>query len=925
MRLQAIEIEAFRGFGETFSFSFQDADVLVLYGPNGHGKTSFFDAIEWALTGKLFRYEEEETQERKQYRYVGNKFHQARNPRVRLEAGMEDGQVVVLTRTGTAKPTDTTDAEKSSLVLTVDEVSYTGEEAEVQLRDLLVHRGWQEVMTDVGKGLFLTHLLSQERMNRFLRGMKESERYENVSMVFGTEPYNNRYRNLFQEAKKVMERRLGDLEAQKQSLLAEHRALQPQLAELASLVADVLPEQSQLSAVEDLSVERIHEERRALQQEQEKLQGVQVKLTRARQAYNEWQERKPVYEANLQELKRYQSLEELDTRLRKLEWLQQRVPEYEKNGNRQAELVQNRAIREQSVQDLREEQATAEHVFNLLKKAGLSPEPAARIEWLAHLRRTVVDDLRAESAWAPWKRFAALVQSMEQAAMQSIQLQRLRKQAHCGREDAQSALTAYRSVQEQYNRLLISLRDHVNGHQDLQACPACGTSGITAAHILAHVQHQQEQVDPQLMQFQERLDQAAHRLQTVQAEWEAAEAFFQTQYGQFAKELESWQAQLLQSQSEMKRQQQTANLEQAELSELEQSLADFQHRAQSLGLQATGADLGEEIQQQLRQTRQQWVDLAAEERNTWRESCESCKQTVLQAKEIRHALKESLQALALHPKEAEAASLLLEGAEQEYQARQTDLISRMIQVDSLLHQLETVSALRRYRQLLQQEQALQARLQAVESRVGELTERIEVVKSVRNKVPEAVAKMNNEVMEGLFSTMRSIFLKLNSHPLFCELDHDTVKKRNLNHLFLTVLTGEQSGELVEANPSYIFSSAQVNAVALSFFLAMALQQQWSPLQLIALDDPVQSMDDLNVLALIDLIRNLLQDPSNTRRQFIISTHDSSFYEWMLKKFRFLRVGFIEYESYSEKGPQTYRDVVPPLHSDFDIRTAAWKS
>lgn len=106
----------------------------------------------------------------------------------------------------------------------------------------------------------------------------------------------------------------------------------------------------------------------------------------------------------------------------------------------------------------------------------------------------------------------------------------------------------------------------------------------------------------------------------------------------------------------------------------------------------------------------------------------------------------------------------------------------------------------------------------------------------------------------------------------------------------------------QANPAYIFSAAQVNATAVSFFLAMALRQQWSPLEFIAMDDPVQSMDDLNVVALIDLIRSLADPKLNVRKQFIISTHDTTFYQLMRKKFRMLNVGVIEYESYSERGP-----------------------
>jgi exonuclease SbcC len=54
IRLQRVEIENFRAYRRPQSFDF-DADVIVLYGPNGFGKTSFFDAVDFAATGDIGR------------------------------------------------------------------------------------------------------------------------------------------------------------------------------------------------------------------------------------------------------------------------------------------------------------------------------------------------------------------------------------------------------------------------------------------------------------------------------------------------------------------------------------------------------------------------------------------------------------------------------------------------------------------------------------------------------------------------------------------------------------------------------------------------------------------------------------------------------------------------------------------------------
>ncbi|MHB1167305.1 MAG: ABC-three component system middle component 1, partial [Carboxydocellales bacterium] len=53
-RIKSVVIEAFRAYKKKQEFDV-DADVVVLYGPNGLGKTSFFDAIDYVCTGRIGR------------------------------------------------------------------------------------------------------------------------------------------------------------------------------------------------------------------------------------------------------------------------------------------------------------------------------------------------------------------------------------------------------------------------------------------------------------------------------------------------------------------------------------------------------------------------------------------------------------------------------------------------------------------------------------------------------------------------------------------------------------------------------------------------------------------------------------------------------------------------------------------------------
>ncbi|RKG86133.1 hypothetical protein D7W82_17530 [Corallococcus sp. CA049B] len=53
-RISRLEIENFKGFSDTIDLNF-DAEIVLLVGPNGRGKTSTIEALELAVTGKIGR------------------------------------------------------------------------------------------------------------------------------------------------------------------------------------------------------------------------------------------------------------------------------------------------------------------------------------------------------------------------------------------------------------------------------------------------------------------------------------------------------------------------------------------------------------------------------------------------------------------------------------------------------------------------------------------------------------------------------------------------------------------------------------------------------------------------------------------------------------------------------------------------------
>ena len=85
------------------------------------------------------------------------------------------------------------------------------------------------------------------------------------------------------------------------------------------------------------------------------------------------------------------------------------------------------------------------------------------------------------------------------------------------------------------------------------------------------------------------------------------------------------------------------------------------------------------------------------------------------------------------------------------------------------------------------------------------------------------------------------------------------------------------------SPEFFLSAAQMSVLALSIFLALSRSQSWSNLDVIMLDDPVQHLDDLDAVALLDGLRAVSRQPH--AKQLIVSTCDRSLYHLMIRKFR----------------------------------------
>jgi hypothetical protein len=152
---------------------------------------------------------------------------------------------------------------------------------------------------------------------------------------------------------------------------------------------------------------------------------------------------------------------------------------------------------------------------------------------------------------------------------------------------------------------------------------------------------------------------------------------------------------------------------------------------------------------------------------------------------------------------------------------------------------------------------------------------------------------------------QDIYSRLDPHPTFQDIDLVSELFRSAG---TTIAQVRDALSGVTADPMIVFSSAQANIAAISYVMALnAASSVGAPVLL--LDDPVQAMDDVNVLGFADLCRHVRQ-----HRQLIVSTHERRFAHLLERKLAPRRLGertiAVEFVGWDRSGPMLKTRDVP---------------
>lgn len=185
-----------------------------------------------------------------------------------------------------------------------------------------------------------------------------------------------------------------------------------------------------------------------------------------------------------------------------------------------------------------------------------------------------------------------------------------------------------------------------------------------------------------------------------------------------------------------------------------------------------------------------------------------------------------------------------------------------------------------------------------ESKKRELEDKLAVLKKSNQELSNAkeyiTSYIENKINDSFnLESINSIYQRIDPHPDFNNIKFETDFSKDKPEI--NIYASDSKEKLA---PILYFSAAQVNILSLSIFLAKALLENQDGLNTIIMDDPIQHLDNLNILSFIDLLRTIT---NQLDKQVILSTHNENFYKLIKRKLdpEYTKSKFIELESFGK--------------------------
>ncbi|MEH7274706.1 AAA family ATPase [Neobacillus vireti] len=907
MKIKRIVIESFRGFNEKRDFLINDAQLILIYGPNGHGKTSFFDSIEWSLTGKINRYDAP-TDERNRSKFVGNTFS-SKPPFVQIVLADEE-QELIITRKG-IKDDSKTDYGRSILGVEVSgEVCLLGNAAQGYINNKIINSEWLDKINqeNLGNIFNLTHYSSQEKMNHFLKGAKEGERYDALSTILGTEQYNS-YKNKFKDAQNIFKSEIDDIDdviievkVKKETISNEINKLKDkakqynynETQELLLKYNQLFSQHLNLDDNVDTLLQMIHKDNSNLFKERNELNQNYETLELLRNDLHKYKQKYESLSIDRNQLKIVNKLIQFNAKLLDFKWMKENYKDFIEGTKDYDNKINNKNDIKQEISAL-EKYIKSLDIF--VSSINFTLDKSINSNNFESFRRLVTNEISNTNLKD--KFFNQLIR-VETNLLDIKNKENELKEIKRKKDENEVWLKNLERINNRYSTLLRHVIEYVQSIDKLDNCPVCGNKEITSEYLIDYTQKAQKEVNVDIPHAQEALNKSVDEYDQCKLQISKIQEKYKEDLNQIRLEIEKVSESIDEQRNKLTNLYKSLNNLIQTIFVIEENDSKYQRLIDEYQLELNSI---EDLETVINTTQNLKDNMLKESVLLQNELNNEIVRGLNQKIEINNIFLEGYRlrlnevSYQKESYEPETVSEFVESQFNSYRNKQKIIDEKTTLLGNLIADIESLKIQQLLRIKTNEYEKEEKALSVLENQKQGINQKISILEEASKKVPSAIETLNQKAIEELFEVVQKIYSKLNSHPIFNKVNFKKEKRYGTFKLLLNVLSDNE----VEANPTYIYSAAQINTIALSLFLSMAITQEWCSLNIVAMDDPIQSMDSLNSLAYIDFLRQLT-DQEGYNKQLIISTHDSSFFELMQKKFQLFDVAIIRFSGYSEAGP-----------------------
>lgn len=248
--------------------------------------------------------------------------------------------------------------------------------------------------------------------------------------------------------------------------------------------------------------------------------------------------------------------------------------------------------------------------------------------------------------------------------------------------------------------------------------------------------------------------------------------------------------------------------------------------------------------------------------------------------------------------------------ESEQMAEQSSRIERLLgEVETLTLEVARLAAQARRTELEREMREIRASVLELQRTVRVREETRSLSGGILDGLRNATEVFVDERLKSIAPLLQAIYDSIDPHPTLQNVRLLSRMSYGRGRLDAQVSDPDQPS-VQTTIPPLILSSSQSNALAVAIFLTLNLSTPDAPLASLLMDDPLQSLDRINLLGLVDVLRR-----TAPARQLIVATHDNAFGQLLARKLRPAHQGsktvVIRLGGWSRSGPTVDMSSIEP--------------